>query len=670
MVDVLGTIPFELLLSGSVLSRKSLKLTKYFKIPKLLRVSRVMKYVRNHKHVYDFTKVLLVTSQLSIGACIWVSTLDPCDDTRTNYAGMDVCSQENVFRIYSEALHISATMLLGVSNFHIVGKPELINLDFEGRPEHATKVYLLSTAYMIVGLFVIALLMSEANVYLMGKMQGSAAFQRKTDRVNHEMEYYGVPPDLQRQVRAFYDYVWIHQRQYDEKIALLSDAQMSTDLQRKLALHLFKDVISHISFFSEIDDLLLSRVCLSLRTRIFLPGDMILFKGDVGKELFIISKGVVEVLRDDLPAAKRRSAPKILLQNGSFFGEIALVMEVRRTCSVQARTVCEVNILQQDAFDAIVRENPHFARRMNELVVARQLDSRLALTQQKGVDFQVSQSDLDLAVEAMERSMMEGLERRNNPSSTTNSTALSDSSHRSNFRSDQHSSSSNKVFSPMRVSFENCCSPDDESAVDEESLLNRSTRGSGPRTSNASTAEKPVVTDVLQDIARRSTRFPDEDYIEKIRRNASPNRPLSELIPESNDISDNADICSDGEIKAPKERVVRRRRGTSHISNVVHKSERITTSNNMTATTDEESERLTGHFTPGRCAVDIAKVRPVILQNNNQTEQVRRRAADGDVSSLGARLSQQSKLMETLLAKVEGLERARKSQKNEGRNES
>ena len=221
----------------------------------------------------------------------------------------------------------------------------------------------------------------------------------------------------------------------------------------------------------------------------------------MGKELFIISKGVVEVLRDDLPAAKLRSAPKILLQNGSFFGEIALVMEVRRTCSVQARTVCEVNILQQDAFDAIVKENPHFARRMNELVVARQLDSCLARTQQKGVDFQVSSADLDLAVEAMERNMMEGLERRNNPSSTTHSTALSDSSHRSNFRSDQHSSSSNKEFSPMRVSFEQ--QPDDEGAVDEESLLNRSTRDGGPRTSGASAADTPVVTDVLQDIARR-----------------------------------------------------------------------------------------------------------------------------------------------------------------------
>ena len=65
--------------------------------------------------------------------------LDPCDNTNesnSNYAGGDeACSQDNVHRIYSEALHLSATMLLGVSNFHIVGKPELINLDFKGKPE-------------------------------------------------------------------------------------------------------------------------------------------------------------------------------------------------------------------------------------------------------------------------------------------------------------------------------------------------------------------------------------------------------------------------------------------------------------------------------------------------------------------------------------------------------
>ncbi|KAL7547182.1 hypothetical protein ACHAWF_010502 [Thalassiosira exigua] len=645
LVDVLGTLPFEQLISGHVSSRKSLKLVKYFKIPKLLRVSRVMKYVRNHKYVYDFSKVLLVIfTLLHVGACVWVVVLDPCDETKANYSGRDVCDQGNVYRVYSEALHISAAMLLGVSNFHIIGKPELINLDFEGRQEDSTTIYLVSTLYMIVGLFLIALLMSETNVYMMGKMQGSAAFQRKTDRVNHEMEYYGVPDDLQRQVRAFYDYVWIHQKQYDEKIALLSDKQMSTDLQRKLALHLFKDVVSHISFFSEIDDLLLGEICMSLRTRIFLPGDMIIFKGDVGKELFIIAKGVVEVLRDDLPANKRRNAPRIQLTNGSFFGEIALVMEVRRTCSVQARTVCEVNILQQDAFDAVVRANPHFARRMNELVVARQLDTCLARTHQKGVDFQVSQTDLDLAVEAMERNMKEGLERRkmNEPCSSTSSS----------LRGSEDAPS--KPYSPMRVSFEvdRAKEPPDSrnspNATDEESQL-----GSTLRTRSAS--EAPV-SDVLKDITRRSTRFPDENAVELARRRAADRPLLSDCERIFEDTSDSADVCSDTEVieaSRDQNRLFRRRRSAAAAKKATRTRERSTT------TVEDVDSKLTGHFNPGRSVVDIAKVRPVILDNcNNRGEPRRRTGGGGDVhvTSLNARLSLQSKLMEQLMAKIDQLE--------------
>lgn len=325
LIDAIGTFPFERLISGDVASRKTLKLTKYFKIPKLLRVSRLLKYVRNHNYVYDFSKVLVsIFTMLHLGACTWVLLLDPCEKDMINYAGDQVCAQENTYKLYAEALHLSAAMFLGVSNDHILLKPTILTLDFQGRAERSTTLYLVSTLFMVIGLFLIALLISEANVYVMGKKQGSAAFQSKTDRVNHEMEYYGVPHDLQVQVRAFYDYVWIHQRQYDDKIALLSDQQMSTDLQRRLALHLFKDVVSHISFFSEIDDLLLGEICMSLRTRIFLPGDMIILKGDVGRELFIISKGVVEVLRDDLPPNLRRNAPEILLRNGSFFGEIGM----------------------------------------------------------------------------------------------------------------------------------------------------------------------------------------------------------------------------------------------------------------------------------------------------------------------------------------------------------
>ena len=588
-------------------------------------MSRLLKYVRNHNYVYDFSKILvLIFTLLHFGACIWVVVLDPCEVGVSNYAGEEVCSQENSYRLYAEALHLSAAMLLGVSNNHIMFKPELLDLDLKQREENSTTIYLISTLFMVIGLFLIAMLISEANVYVMGKKQGSAAFQSKTDRVNHEMEYYGVPHDLQVQVRAFYDYVWIHQRQYDDKIALLSDQQMSTDLQRKLALHLFKDVVSHISFFSEIDDLLLGEICMSLRTRIFLPQDMIILKGDIGRELFIIAKGVVEVLRDDLPANLRRNAPEILLRNGSFFGEIALVCEVRRTCSVQARTVCEVNVLQQAAFDAVLRENPHFARKINELVVARQLDSSLARSNVKGVDFQVSQSDLEKAVAVMEKNMKEGLERRGikahqSPSSST------------------MASSSNKTHVPekaaFRVSFDEDVKkrknrfgyqPTDEESQVEELPARPSTAGATP-------------SDVIRDITRRSTRFVDEDIIRKIR---ITDRPLSGSFETSITFDSHIDTCSDTEKDLPKKRTKkynqRRATGMPKVNNV----------------TDEDE--LEGHFKPG--IFDIAKVRPVIL--NSQAEPLLEKEIDRE--SLNSRLSNQGKMMEQLLTKIDQL--ARKSE--------
>ena len=417
LVDLIGTIPFKYFVTDGE-KGKSIKLSKFFKIPKLLRISRVLKYMRNNKQVYDIFKVFVfIIISLHLGACLWVLVIDPCKE------GYDMlespwCNQDWVYDVYAESLHISTVMMLGISNSHIMGANQTLDTKIPQDNLNKSQLHIISILFMVYGLYLGALMVSEMTVYVMGKTQGSSAFQRKIDRVNHEMEYYAVPFELRGKVKAFYDYIWVNQKQYDEQIGLLSDKSMSTDLQRQLALHLFKDVVSHISFFADVDDIVLGQICLSLKTLVFLPQDMILFKGDVGKELFIIAKGVVEVMRDDLPKDKRAMANQILLRSGSFFGEIALVMEVRRTCSVQARTVCEINILLQSTFDDVLREHPDFAKRMNELVVARQMETSMA---RLGVDLnntKFRQADLDFANEAVNAQMQAGLYRRENSRET------------------------------------------------------------------------------------------------------------------------------------------------------------------------------------------------------------------------------------------------------------
>ena len=523
---------------------------------------------------------------------MWMLMLSPCMESEGIFDYTDICAQENVSNLYAESFHLSATMMLGVSNSHIIGDSTTLDMLTEKRDSDRGKMYAVSTLFMVGGLFLVALLISELNVFVFGKMQGSATFQRKIDRVKHEMEYYSVPDALQVKVRAFYDYIWIHQKQYDDRIALLSDDQMSTDLQRKLALHLFKDVVSHISIFSEIDDLLLGEICLSLRTRIFLPGDMILFKGDIGKELFIIAKGVVEVLRDDLPVAQRHKNPTILLKNGSFFGEIALIMETRRTCSVQARTVCEVNILQQRTFDTILHENPDFALRMNELVVARQLERSLSKTANDGVDFKVSTDDMAAALHVVEKNMIQGLNRRMREEHMPFSSRID------SFQGELERKASGLVISAKP-------NDRDDYVPHTHNHDRQSTQGN---------KDVDEVTHIIDDIARRSTRFVDG----QAPRQRSATLPTHQKVAircrrysDSINNSLSADSWSDNESgidPLPSNKL----QGPSK-SNASPCPFSIVDG----AGEDTETMLVTGHFNPNRVKVDINRVRPSVLNRED-----------------------------------------------------
>jgi len=280
--------------------------------------------------------------------------------------------------------------------------------------------YIIVAIFMFFGVTQIAMLIGHLSLMLASKYQASAAFRMKLDRVKAECEYYKVPWDLQNRVFAYYDYLWVNQKQYDDKILLMNDRGMSSDLRGKLALYLYKDVIQGVSLFERVDDTFLSKICMELQTRVYLPQDWVILKGDIGSELYIISRGVVQVFvvdpmeeidddddddwgeegnnkplsRDDkrknlLKAAEDES---IFLRRGNFFGEVSLLMETRRTTSVQARTVTELNVLVQEVFEEILRESPEFANEMKNLVLERKLHNASTTKKRDGGDEKVDKN--------------------------------------------------------------------------------------------------------------------------------------------------------------------------------------------------------------------------------------------------------------------------------------
>ena len=75
-----------------------------------------------------------------------------------------------------------------------------------------------------------------------------------------------------------------------------------------------------------------------LRPVIFMPYEVVFRMGDVSTEMYFLTRGRVQILGANDVLIRE-------LDEGSFFGEIAMVACVRRTATVKTLTSCDLNVL-------------------------------------------------------------------------------------------------------------------------------------------------------------------------------------------------------------------------------------------------------------------------------------------------------------------------------------
>ena len=139
---------------------------------------------------------------------------------------------------------------------------------------------------------------------------------------------------------------------------------MPPSLRADVEMHLRRDIVTKVPFFRGADQQLTRAIVAQLKPCIAAPGELIIRKGDIGRSMYFIASGTVDVLGDD-------KQPVATLTDGNFFGEIALLETCPRGADVRAVSYCDLYMLEKSALDHVASQFPDFGHHIRDMADQR-----------------------------------------------------------------------------------------------------------------------------------------------------------------------------------------------------------------------------------------------------------------------------------------------------------
>jgi CRP-like cAMP-binding protein len=133
----------------------------------------------------------------------------------------------------------------------------------------------------------------------------------------------------------------------------------------------FSQIARKLQFFASMKMGMLEKILAGLQVLEFARGEKVCVQGDAGDFFFVVQKGRLEVSvrKGGLHFAKRVA----ILEQGDCFGEMALLHQAPRNATVACLAKSRIFALSALHFQAVLAENPDFARNINDLSAVRQL---------------------------------------------------------------------------------------------------------------------------------------------------------------------------------------------------------------------------------------------------------------------------------------------------------
>ena len=220
-------------------------------------------------------------------------------------------------------------------------------------PEPVTTTeYMLQLLNYFGGLIIFSIVIGQVRDSVQAANAEEEAYRSKKNACISYMVKNHIPAEIQKKVHLWFEYTWSTQKILDEK-ALLN--RMPDKMHTDLAINVHMDVLSKVELFKECDRQLLYDLLLKLKPILYLPGDYVCRKGEVGREMYIITNGMVQVVGD------KSSEVFASLYPGTAFGEISLLAiggGNRRTANIYSPGYTTLFILLKNDLNEVVKNYP------------------------------------------------------------------------------------------------------------------------------------------------------------------------------------------------------------------------------------------------------------------------------------------------------------------------
>ncbi|XP_045469182.1 potassium voltage-gated channel subfamily H member 6-like isoform X2 [Harmonia axyridis] len=359
-IDLVAAVPFDLLFFNSDTDELGLDKDETTTLIGLLKTARLLRLVRVARKIDRYSEygaavlLLLMCSFTLIAhwfACVWyaignaerpmlkakVGWLDIlANDTHQFYLPNNTGGPSIKSR-YVTALYFTFTSLTSVGFGNVAP-----NTDTE-------KIF--TICVMLIGSLMYASIFGNVSAIIQRLYSGTARYHTQMLRVREFIRFHQIPNPLRQRLEEYFQHAWTYTNGIDMNSVLKGFPEC---LQADICLHLNRNLLQNCGAFEGASPGCLRALTLKFKTTHAPPGDTLVHRGDVISSLYFISRGSIEILRDDIVMA--------ILGKYDIFGENPCLHATlgKSSCNVRALTYCDLHKINRDDLLDVLELYPEF----------------------------------------------------------------------------------------------------------------------------------------------------------------------------------------------------------------------------------------------------------------------------------------------------------------------